>query len=569
MVPSLRHLSAGILLALAALVAVIIAYSAVGEPRFEKPVVGQETLPAEAQKPAATLEHADLAEETVTQETVAKESAAAVAKKPKLVQSGPILLPPNPAYLNALIEDQAAAPPIEAAEEQASSGEDETEEATRDAAADRQPPEAEYPSEAHYAPEADYAPEAGHAPEEGFVEEEAPPEEQEPAQREQPVTQEQPTVKELLAAEEPAAEARPSEPLRGTSQEQAPQTTLPETSTPPQPRRELTPALVALRDLLRRTVADYHSRALSATENTATEVMHCCLAFGCTTEIYRSGWSGKRVNGITCLCWNYPCRGYELLGLSEGRIAPRIGYGLQEQPSQLLAVLALSRVKPTYPVRVGENVRTVADLVEYEKLSCRSGTDLSLKLIGLAYYMGDGPTWENSLGQQWSVERIVKEELDQPVLGAGCGGICRLMGLSYALARLQKRPQPVDGPFGRARQFIDQFHDYALKLQNPDGSWGPDFPAAGGTTRDEALQLRSTGHVLEWLATSLPEDRLDDPRVVRSVELLGRLLGSQRYRQNLGSLSTREMGSLMHGLHALVVYDERFFQPRAAAAPAP
>ncbi len=543
MVRSIRNLSACILLALVALTAVVIVYSGGGEPDLDSPAVGQENPAVRAEKPEATLEDPDVVEE----------SAAVVPEKPKVTRPGPVLLPLNPPYLNAPIENQAATPAIVPAGEEASTDREETEQAERNVARDEQPVEQPLAEELL-------------ALREQPIEDEQPAEEQplweEWAPAVQPAEEWSAEGEELIQEKRPAEQEQPNETADENSQEESPETTLPKTSTPLEPKRELTQAQAALRDRLRRTVAFHRGQALSASENTATEVMHCCLAFGCNTELHRGGSSGKKVNGITCLCWNYPCAGYEPLGLSEGRVAPRIGYGLQEHPSQLLAVLALSRVKPTYPVRVGQHVRTVADLVEHEKLCCRSGADLSLKLIGLTYYLGDELTWENSLGQQWSIERIIKEELDQPILSAACGGTQRLMGLGCALAQREKRSQPLEGQFARARKLIDQYHDYALKVQNSDGSWSPGFLAARGTSRNQALQLRSTGHVLEWLATSLPEDRLEDPRVVRSVEYVNRLLAGQRYRRNVRSLSTREIGSVMHALRALVVYDQRLLEPR-------
>lgn len=555
MVRSIRNLSACILLALVALTAVIIVYSGGGEPDLDSPAAGQENPAVRAEKPEAALEDPDVAEE----------SAAVVPEKPKVAQPGPVLLPLNPPYLNAPIENEAATPAIEPAEEEASRDREEAEQTERNVAEGEQPAE-EQPAEEPLAEEL-------LALREQPIENEQPAKEQpkweEPAQggqaaEDQRAEEESAQGEEPIQQRQPTEEEQPNETADGNLQEEAPETTLPETSTPPEPepKRQLTQAQAALRDRLRQTVAFHRGQALSASENTATEVMHCCLAFGCNTELYRSGSSGKKVNGITCLCWNYPCAGYEPLGLSQGRVAPRIGYGLQEHPSQLLAVLALSHVKPTYPLRVGEHVRTVADLVEYEKLSCRSGADLSLKLIGLTYYLGDELTWENSLRQQWSIERIIKEELDQPILSAACGGTQRLMGLGCALAQREKRSQPLEGQFARARKLIDQYHAYALKVQNSDGSWSPGFLAARGTSRNQVLQLRSTGHVLEWLAMSLPEERLDDPRVVRSVEYVDRLLAGQRYRRNVRSLSTREIGSVMHALRALVVYDQRLLEPR-------
>ena len=138
--------------------------------------------------------------------------------------------------------------------------------------------------------------------------------------------------------------------------------------------------------------------------------MNYCLAFGCGTEVSLDGADGQRINGITCLCWNYPCGGFDMLTRSQDHIAARIGYGYQEHPGEFLAMLALSRVPADYPVRVGKDTRTVADLVEAEKLACRSGSDLSLTLIGLSYYV-DEPEWKNDLGETWSIERIIREEI--------------------------------------------------------------------------------------------------------------------------------------------------------------
>jgi len=322
--------------------------------------------------------------------------------------------------------------------------------------------------------------------------------------------------------------------------------------------------MVALRDSVRRTLDAYRRTMLSTRDNTATELMHACLAFGCDTEVYQNGPSGKKANGITTLCWNVPCGGYEPLVLSDGRIAARIGYGVQERRSQLLAVLALARVKPDYPMRAGDDIRTVADLVEHEKLNCRSAVDLSLTLIGLAYYVPDDATWENSLGEQWSVERIVREELAREIGNVVAGETDRVMGLGYVLVRRTKRGQPIEGQFLRAKKFIDQYHDYVLKHQNSDGSWAVRRVPGRSTTYDPTQQLHATGRVLEWLAVSLPEERLADARVVRAVTYLNNLLAGGQYRSNLKSYSTRQIGSVMHALHGLAVYDQRVFKPAAA-----
>jgi hypothetical protein len=332
---------------------------------------------------------------------------------------------------------------------------------------------------------------------------------------------------------------------------------------PAKPKPELSPALAAVRDQVRSTLAMHQKLSFNTRENSATEIMAYCQAFGCSAEVSLEGSNGRRINGVTCLCWNYPCAGFEILGLSQGHIAARVGYGYQEHPGEFLAMLALARVPSDYPVRVAHDTRSVADVVEAEKLSCRSGSDMSLKLIGLSYYV-DEPEWKNDLGEAWSIERIVQEEVTQPVVTAPEGGLNRLMGLSYAVARRAKRGQPIDGQFQRAQKYVTDFHAFALQLQNSDGSWGPYFLAAKSTSPDMASQLRSTGRVLEWLAMSLPDRQLEDAHVVNAVECVARQLGSQRYQWNTPSLSTREIVAVGHALHALTVYDERVFKPADA-----
>ncbi|MDZ7616686.1 MAG: hypothetical protein U1E05_06760, partial [Patescibacteria group bacterium] len=228
-----------------------------------------------------------------------------------------------------------------------------------------------------------------------------------------------------------------------------------------------------------------------------------------------------------------------------------------------------ARVQPSYPARVGNEVRTVADLVEYEKLACREGTDKSLVLIGLACYAGKGATWHNRLGEEWSVERILKEELEQPVVGAPWGGTQRLMGLSYAVRRRAERKQPMDGQYLRARDYVARFHEHALTLQNENGSWSEQYLAARGAGRDPAAVLASSGRILEWLAFSLPEERLDEPGMVRAVHFVNQMLSTGRYSQNVKALRTEEIGAVMHSLAGLRYYDDRYFKSADPPAASP
>ena len=88
---------------------------------------------------------------------------------------------------------------------------------------------------------------------------------------------------------------------------------------------------------------------------------------------------------------------------------------------------------------------------------------MSLKLVGLAYY-ADTATWKNDLDQEWSLEKIIKEELAQPALAPGGAGLDCLLGLSYALYRHEKRNLPIEGQFARAKKYIGEFQNYAFGI---------------------------------------------------------------------------------------------------------
>ena len=209
---------------------------------------------------------------------------------------------------------------------------------------------------------------------------------------------------------------------------------------PVKSKPRLSPELTALRDQVRQQLAAQQKQTFNTRQNSPTEILGVCLAFGCDSAVSLEGPDGQRINGITCLCWNYPCQGFELLGFYKNHAAARIGYGYQERPGEFLAMLAMSRVADSYPIRVNGKTRKIADLVETEKLGCRSGADLSLKLIGLTHYVAE-PEWKNDLGETWSIERMIDDELAQPAAVASDGGLNRLLGISYAVAsRGKTRP---------------------------------------------------------------------------------------------------------------------------------
>jgi hypothetical protein len=318
---------------------------------------------------------------------------------------------------------------------------------------------------------------------------------------------------------------------------------------PKEPEIALTPELLELRSRLRECLAYYYFRPENTAVRSPWGAMHAMIAYGVDSELIAGD---RRVNAIGYLCYNGVCNGQQLFYTSNGKLQARIGPGVQGHAAQFLAMLAQSRVKTDFPLLVEGQKFTVADLIQYEKDTCRPKTELTFKLIAFMHYLKSDDKWKSNDGQDWDMPRLIKEELAQPIVGAACGGTHRMTGFSYAVRRREQRNEPFTGQWVRAKKFVDDFHDYTFRLQNPDGSFSTDWFAGRADNGPHTKRLETTGHITEWLAFSLDKEQLVEPRMIKSVSYLTDLLTDHR-DEKWG------IGPLGHGLHALALYDERIF----------
>lgn len=315
------------------------------------------------------------------------------------------------------------------------------------------------------------------------------------------------------------------------------------------PQRKLTAAQIRLRDKLRDCLRYYYQRPEDISAHSPWGIMHCLIGYGVDTEIIAGN---RRVNAIGWLCWNQPCRGMQLLDIKNDRVEPRLGPGYQGHEGQFLAMLALSRVKIDYSLRIEGKDLMVADLVKYEMATCTPRSELSFKLIGLSHYLKSDVTWKSEKDDEWSIERLIQDEITQPINGACCGGTHRLMGLSTAVLTRKKRNEPMTGQWLRADNFTRNYQNYALKLQNRDGSFSTDWLKRRADSGDMDRKVQTTGHILEWLVYSLPETQLTNPQIVHAVNYLANVMITQRRHE-------WEIGPRGHALHAMALYNERVF----------
>lgn len=305
----------------------------------------------------------------------------------------------------------------------------------------------------------------------------------------------------------------------------------------------------------------YQQRIPNTKDNTHHDVLQHILGYGVAAELRIESAQPKVVNAIAYECYNNLCRGEELLFMERNAVAARKAARAQTHYGQYLAVLAQSGVALDYPLKVKGKTFTVADLVETEKRDCESNMELSFKLLALSYYVGDSDeTWRNGTGQDWNLERLIREEIAAPVVDeASFGGTQRLLALSAAVRRRQGEGKPLDGQFGRAAKYVSDFHRYTLTLQNTDGSFSTEFFKKKSGEGDAQRKLMTTGMVLEWLVFSLDRRDLDHPLIVRGMGCLTDLLLKNPKQE-------WDAAALGHALHALRVYEERFLSPAPTAS---
>jgi hypothetical protein len=314
-------------------------------------------------------------------------------------------------------------------------------------------------------------------------------------------------------------------------------------------RKPASPQQLAIQGRLRSCMAYYLFRPETTARRSPWAVMHAMLPYGVEGELIVGN---QRVNAIGWLCYNGRCRTQSLFIAKSQGFSMAVGPGVQGHEGQFLAMLAQSLVPRTYPIKVQGRSYTIEDLVRYEMAGCREKSELTFKLIGLSHYLPSDYSWKSQDGKTWSISKLVEEELAQPLVGAACGGTHRLMGLSFACKRRQLQGMPLDGQFARARRYLDDCIDYAFSLQNPDGSFSTEWFETRANKPDMDRKVQTTGHILEWLAYELPEDRMHDPRILKAVQFLLSQIWDRRDHD-------WAIGPRSHAIRALVLYDQKVF----------
>lgn len=313
---------------------------------------------------------------------------------------------------------------------------------------------------------------------------------------------------------------------------------------------ELCPRL----DLALKQVQD--GRRLSTSTQGAWQIVHGILAFGEKFSILHEGTPqlalGYLLDGGTLTGWNLRLGDRGVITVVES--GSTLGQGHPDQWLGYLSQCGVNGIPLNRKLVVQNQEATVGDLLSQAQADLRPGQEATWTLMALATYLTENDHWQSSSGADWNLERVIDMELEADLAESACGGAHRLYGLATVvnryLARHPDATSPLPGAWGRAEASINECIGRARRFQQADGSFSTQYFERPGTSPDIAAKLGSSGHIFEFLAIALPENRLNEPWVLRAAERLVKML------EQTADVDV-ECGSLYHAAHGLLLYRNR------------
>lgn len=320
-----------------------------------------------------------------------------------------------------------------------------------------------------------------------------------------------------------------------------------------------------LREALDRVIAAGLERRLSATENGAWQVLHGVLAYGkaCQLEV-----DGRLVSAVDYLLDGGSLAGWDprpgdLLSTASGETSQRRGLRFdlqigsrtgQGHHDQWLAILSQIGLPLETSLRVGEQQFTLEDVLRQSLWDVPRNlyAEYSWTLIAATAYRPTDFQWTARDGRTWTIDMLVDSETHAGLAEAACGGTHRLAALGMALARHRRGGGSTTGVWLPAAQLVERSIEEAKQYQNADGAFSSAYLDRPGWSPDLSDVLRTTGHVLEFLAIAAEDETLAAPWVEAAAVRLCRVLEATE-KVDL------ECGALYHALNGAVQYRRRRF----------
>ncbi|GIW98872.1 MAG: hypothetical protein KatS3mg111_2205 [Pirellulaceae bacterium] len=314
-----------------------------------------------------------------------------------------------------------------------------------------------------------------------------------------------------------------------------------------------------LTERLERVLAVGSKRILSASRHAAWQIMHGVLCYG--PQLQLDTPDRGRVGALDYLLSGGQVQGFELmLGdlFSDGRlrgVQAKLepgSYQGQGHVDQWIAIMAMADIPLDTPIQLGEVQTTVEGLARQAQYDVSRNLldEYSWTLIALTHYFPHEPRWVAWGDYEVSWEMLVEQELRRELDTSPCGGTHRMAGLVAAVNAHRRLGLPDSPIWQAARERIERMLERVEQLRLPDGNLSAYYFAKLGASHDVHAQLASTGHLFEFCALALPEQRLREAWVAQAATAVCRLL-------EVTEREEVDCGALYHALRGLKIYRAR------------
>jgi hypothetical protein len=261
--------------------------------------------------------------------------------------------------------------------------------------------------------------------------------------------------------------------------------------------------------------------------------------------------SGKQVRGMY-----FVPQGKDAVDV-DGARSPADQAIAQGHQDQFIAEMAQWNIPRDRKFLVQGQEFTYMDFVRYAQRRARVSEkqELSWAIVVIGQYLGTDISWTNSHGEKLHFEDLVRYEVAASVEDAACGGTHRLFGLDWVYRLHLAKGGKTTGVWKDVADKTLKYQKRAREVQNRgDGSFSTSFFRERANVRDTDRRMNTSGHILEWLALSLPDAQLREGWVQEAANAVSLMILEQRGEPVDG-------GSLYHAVHGLLLYYDRVWGP--------
>lgn len=227
-----------------------------------------------------------------------------------------------------------------------------------------------------------------------------------------------------------------------------------------------------------------------------------------------------------------------------------VPYHFEGHPNQSLALMVMCNLPTDFEFKTDNGTITIADIIHNAKMDLNPRTELTWTLWFLTHYLDSDATWMTRLGETWSIEKLVEDQINVKVTKAACGGTHSLYSLAVARNNHLRNGGQLRGTWIKADQKLKRYMMAARSLQRRDGSFPTSYFRGYGSPKSFSEQIASSGHMMEWIMVAASDRQLDDEWIERGIYYLSRKLIDNRNR-------SAECGPLYHAVSALTLYRDR------------